>query len=218
MTFSILARDPATGALGGASATGNLCVGAWVLRARAGVGISASQGHYPSTIWGEHVLVALLDGLAPRDAVDRTVLPDPGRETRQMLVLNQAGVGAIFSGSANIPEISEVLHADLCAAGNMLSGPEVVPAMAVGFAAHQGSFLRKLLAALRAGAEAGGDARGLMSAAVLIVAEDRPPIDIRTDFAPDPILTVTELADRIEEPSYDAWARALPTQSDPYRT
>ena len=56
MTFSPLARDPESGALGGASATGDLCVGAWVLRGRAGIGVTASQGHYPSIIWGESVL------------------------------------------------------------------------------------------------------------------------------------------------------------------
>ena len=59
MTYSILARDPETGAFGGAAATGSLCVGGWVLRGRAGVGISASQGASPSTLWGEEALVRL---------------------------------------------------------------------------------------------------------------------------------------------------------------
>jgi uncharacterized Ntn-hydrolase superfamily protein len=56
MTFSILARNPKTGEIGGAAATGNLCVGGWVLRGDIKKGVTASQGFYPSTIWGENIL------------------------------------------------------------------------------------------------------------------------------------------------------------------
>ena len=83
MTFSLLARDPETGALGGAAATGNLSVGAWVLRASAGVGISASQGHFPSTLWGEDVLTELANRVAPEQAMQTIVSADRGRASRQ---------------------------------------------------------------------------------------------------------------------------------------
>ena len=59
MTFSLLARDPATGAIGGAAATGSLCVGGWVLRGSLAGGMSASQGKAPSTFWGEDVLAMM---------------------------------------------------------------------------------------------------------------------------------------------------------------
>ena len=88
MTFSLLARDPESGALGGAAATGNLCVGAWVLRAKAGIGISASQGHYPSTLWGEAVLDVMADGTPADRAVQGTVAPDLEKQTRQLLALH----------------------------------------------------------------------------------------------------------------------------------
>ena len=66
MTFSILARDPVSGAIGGAAATGSLCVGGWVLRGHVSAGMSASQGAAPSTIWGEEVLAAMHDGACRR--------------------------------------------------------------------------------------------------------------------------------------------------------
>ena len=56
MTFSIIARNPKTGEIGGATATGNLCVGGWVLRGNVDKGVTATQGFYPSTIWGENIL------------------------------------------------------------------------------------------------------------------------------------------------------------------
>lgn len=216
MTFSILARDPETGALGGAAATGNLCVGAWVLRGSAGLGVSASQGYYPSTLWGEDVLDALASGLDPVGAVERIVKPDAGRDFRQLLVLDQAGQGGVFSGTGNVPEVAEFITSDLCVGGNMLARNAVVEAAAEAFLKGSGRFLRRLLSGLKAGAEIGGDARGLMSAAILIVAEDLPPIDLRVDYDQDPLNALERLIDRIEDPGYVSWTRKLPTKRRPF--
>lgn len=210
MTFSLLARDPDTGALGGAAATGNLCVGAWVLRGKAGVGISASQGRFPSTPWGENVLVELANGKTAEQAIQNTVLPDAGRNSRQLLALGNGGFGAGFSGLQNMAHFSTLIRPGLCAGGNMLSRTSVVEATADGFASYRGSFLRRLMAGLTAGAKEGGDARGLMSAALLIIAEDHPPIDIRIDYAIDPLAALSDLATRVEEREYARWMKALP--------
>ncbi|MEM9229708.1 MAG: DUF1028 domain-containing protein [Pseudomonadota bacterium] len=216
MTFSLLARDPISGALGGAAATGNLCVGAWVLRGKAGVGISASQGRFPSTLWGGTVLGEIERGVAPDQAIQTIVMPDGGRASRQLLVLDQNGHGAAFSGQENVPMVSEVVQPGICAGGNMLSQSDVVGAMADGFLSSKDSFLRRLLAGLSSGANAGGDARGLMSAAILIIAQDHPPIDIRVDVAEDPLKALSNLATCIEAEEYVHWMRALPTSFTPY--
>lgn len=216
MTYSILLRDPETGALGGAAATGNLCVGAWVLRGRAGVGLSASQGHYPSTLWGETALDHMQRGAGATGAVSQTVQPDPGQGHRQLLALDAKGGSGIFTGAQNLPQVAECRQADLCAAGNMLSDAAVVSACADAVRAHQGSLLRRLLAGLNAGAAAGGDARGLMSAAILILSKDHPPIDLRIDCAPDPLGALTALSDRVEAAPYTDWVGDLPTATAPY--
>ena len=73
MTFSILAYDPLTESYGGASATGNICVGGWVLRGDPLSGVSASQGSEPSTLWGEHILRLTGDGLDAKTAIKNTI-------------------------------------------------------------------------------------------------------------------------------------------------
>lgn len=216
MTFSILARDPDTGALGGAAATGNLCVGGWVLRGKPGIGVSASQGHFPSTLWGEDVLDALASGLDPVRAVERTVTPDTGRDSRQLLVLDHVGNSSVFSGADNVPRIAECVTPGICAGGNMLAGTAVIEACVDAVLAGSDSFPRRLLSGLRAGAEVGGDARGLLSAAILIVAEDFPPIDLRVDFDKDPLSALERLVKRTEDPDYASWTRKLPTQRRPF--
>ncbi|MEM9342970.1 MAG: DUF1028 domain-containing protein [Pseudomonadota bacterium] len=216
MTFSLLARDPDSGALGGAAATGNLCVGAWVLRGKAGVGISASQGHHPSTLWGEAVLEEIAKGAAPKAAVQNVIDPDNGRASRQLLALDQQGEGAVFSGDHNVPSVSDFVSQGICAGGNVLSCPMVADAMVGGYRASRGTFVRRLLAGLVSGASDGGDARGLMSAAILIVAKDHPPIDLRVDYAQDPLADLSDLVNRIEAADYARWMRSLPTVLAPF--
>ena len=216
MTFTLLARDPQSGALGGASATGNLCVGAWVLRATAGVGISASQGHFPSTLWGTQVLDEMQRGLDTKSAIERTIRADGGRGSRQLLALDALGQGAAYTGAKNVPDHSEVILPDICAAGNMLSNADVVEASVEGYVSCDGPLLHKLKRGLEAAAQAGGDARGLMSAAVLIVSEDHPPVDLRVDYSKDAIGALSDLIVRIEEPDYANWVRELPTRTKPF--
>lgn len=210
MTFSLLVRDPETGVLGGAAATGNLCVGGWVLRGRAGVGMSASQGHFPSVLWGEQVLADLTQHASVATVVERLVSADDGRDQRQLSALNAQGDGAIFSGGQNIPHIGECVAPNLCAAGNMLANSQVIDATVEGYLEAQGSLQRKLLAGLKAGAAAGGDERGLMSASVLFLSHDCPPIDLRVDYAADPLTDLAHLIDRAENADYVTWMRQLP--------
>lgn len=218
MTFSILARDPNSCALGGAAATGSLCVGGWVLRGKAGIGLSASQGKSPSTLWGDAVLDHLADGVPVGDAAEAVIRPDPGRDQRQLTVIDASGAAAAFSGAQNTPEIADRTFAGGVAAGNMLAGGGVIDAMIDHYLGSTLPFAERLLAALTAGQAAGSDIRGIQSAALLVVAPDRAPLTLRIDYAADPLTALGGLLSRATRGDYADWARQVPTLTDPYRT
>lgn len=215
MTFSILVRDPETGVLGGAAATGNLCVGGWVLRGDARAGLSASQGRTPSTLWGEDVLDAMRHGQNAAQAVAGIVAADRGRATRQLLALDRNGGAAAFSGDQNVAEVSEIKSPNLVVGGNMLSNCAVTKACHNGFLGSSGSMAARLLVALEQAALAGGDQRGVQSAAILIVSDRAPPVDLRVDFSETPLTDLGRLVARAEDATYLAWRKTLPTLQDP---
>src|SRR6056297_2064618 len=125
MTFSILARDPDTGAIGGAAATGSLCVGGWVLRGDLDAGMSASQGAAPSTFWGEDVLRAMRGGAGAATAVEAVTAADAGRDWRQLAALDLSGATAAFTGSRNDCARGSHTFDGGIAAGNVLSDMSV---------------------------------------------------------------------------------------------
>lgn len=218
MTFSILARDEESGAIGGAAATGSLCVGGWVLRGHPSAGMSASQGMAPSTFWGEDVLEMMANGQSAEKAVRAVTQPDAGRAQRQLLALPLAGPGAAFTGDANTPQTAERLFGGGVAAGNMLASPLVVEALADGFLSATGSFPQRLLAGLNAAHAAGSDSRGLMSAALLVVAPSHAPLTLRVDYAENPLAALADLLARATSGDYAAWAAQVPCLDDPERT
>ncbi|MCB1331263.1 MAG: DUF1028 domain-containing protein [Maritimibacter sp.] len=218
MTFSLLARDPASGAIGGAAATGSLCVGGWVLRGTLAGGMSASQGKAPSTFWGEDVLGAMEAGQSAQKAVDSVVSADPGAAQRQLSALPLAGPGAVYSGGDNTPEIGEHLFESGVAAGNMLADPEVAEALAQGFTQAGGAFPERLLAGLRAAEAAGSDSRGLQSAALLVLSPAHAPLTLRVDWSETPLDALAALLARATSGDYAAWAAQVPCLDDPTRT
>lgn len=219
MTFSILARDPDTGALGGAAATGSLCVGGWVLRGALDAGLSASQGAAPSTFWGEDVLAEMRAGQGAEQAVATVTGADSGRDWRQLSALDLSGRGAAFTGASNTPEMGHRPIPGGVVAGNMLTRLSVLDALAEGYAVGQGGFADRLIAALRAAEAAGSDSRGLLSAALLVLHPDHPPLTLRIDHhATDPIGALTDLHARATTGDYAAWTRQVPTRTDPERT
>ena len=218
MTFSILARDPATGSIGGAAATGSLCVGGWVLRGSLAGGMSASQGKAPSTFWGEDVLAMMAEGQSVEKAMKSVVMPDPGAAQRQLTALPLDGPGGIFTGGDNTPEIGECLFEGGVAAGNMLAAPAVVDALVAGFVEAHGSFPERLLAALRAADGAGSDSRGLQSAALLVLSPAHAPLTLRVDWSGAPLVALEDLLARATSGDYAAWAAQVPCLDDPVRT
>ena len=218
MTFSLLARDPQTGALGAAAATGNLCVGAWVLRGDARFGISASQGYTPSTLWGEDALQHLRNGASAQEALSAVVAPDAGREMRQLAVLDRSGRTAAHDGADNRAYTGHLAGDGWIAAGNWLASGDVIGRAAEALARPDVNLADRLIAALRAGIAAGSDQRGTLSAALLILAEDRPPLDLRVDYDLAPVDRLADLLERTRASDYSAWLDTLPTRQDPFRT
>ncbi len=218
MTFSILARDPKTNTIGGAAATGSLCVGGWVLRGDARVGMSASQGASPSTLWGEAVLEAMKSGESASQAVNAVTAPDSGRSYRQLSALGRSGPGAAFTGADNTPAMGSQIFEGGVVAGNMLASQPVLQAMIEGFTAATGPFAERLLAALNAANAAGSDARGLLSAALLVLSPDRPPLTLRIDYSQSPLDDLAALYRHATTGEYAKWCDQVPTLDAPERS
>ena len=217
MTISILAFDEKTGTYGGAATTGSLCVGGWVLRGNAESGLSASQGSLPSTLWGDDVLALMRDGESAEAAVERVVSADAGRGERQLSALDPAGGTGAFTGEKSIATAGARMARQVVVAGNLLASEAVLDACLDGFRAADGALDARLLAALRASDAAGGDSRGLLSAAMLVVGRNRPPLSLRVDYSETPIDALAELHGRATNGDYARWTRHVPTLEDPQR-
>ncbi len=217
MTFSILAQDLNSGALGGAAATGSLCVGGWVLRGDSRAGLSASQGAAPSTMWGEDVLDRMRTGEDAQTAVSAVVGADSGRAWRQLAALDCHGGTTCHTGTQNTDWRGSLVAPGLVVAGNLLAGPQVLAALRDSFLHAQGGLAERLLAALAAAEAAGGDTRGLQSAALLIVSDDAPPLTLRVDWSEAPVRALHDLHRRSQTGDYAAWLPRVPTRNDPQR-
>lgn len=167
-TFSIVGFDPATGDLGIAVQSKFFGVGAVVPWARAGVGAVATQS-YANTSYGPDGLAALAGGESAAAVVAQLTEADDGRDLRQLGIVDAAGRAATFTGDACLAWAGGRTGEHYAAQGNILTGPEVVDAMATAFETTQGDLATRLTVALAAGQAAGGDARGRQSAALLVV-------------------------------------------------
>jgi uncharacterized Ntn-hydrolase superfamily protein len=192
-TFSIVAFDPKTKDLGVAVESKFVAVGAVVPFAAARVGAVATQS-YANTSYGPRALAMLKRGTLPKDVVKRLLASDKEAAQRQVGVVDARGRAASYTGKECFPWAGHVVGKNFAAQGNILTGEEVVKAMARSFEVTEGDLPVRLLAALSAGQRAGGDKRGQQSAALLVVREgggyarfnDRW-IDIRVDDHPSPI-------------------------------
>ncbi len=221
MTLSILARDPETGAIGAAAATGNLAVGAWVLRAAAGAGAVATQGLSVSPIWGDKALQMLQAGQGAENIVADLTASDEGKAYRQLTVLDRTGAVEAWTGVENPLARGHLTGEGYVIAGNWLTAVSVLRDMELAYkdswASGGTALAERLLAALEAGVKAGSDARGTQSAALVVVSTTRPPLDLRVDFDESPLLKLRALYERSALVAYQDWIDRLPTLEDPYR-
>ena len=198
-TFSIVGYDQTNGDLGVAVASKFLAVGAVVPWARAGAGAVATQS-FANMRFGPDGLDLLAGGLNAEATLARLLADDEGREQRQVGVVDARGGAATFTGSGCHPWAGGMTGAGFAAQGNILSGPEVVAAMATTFEQTEGELAERLLAALAAGDAAGGDSRGRQGAALYVARAggsyggvlDRY-IDLRVDDHPDPVAELGRL-------------------------
>jgi uncharacterized Ntn-hydrolase superfamily protein len=203
MTFSIVARSADGTHWGVAVASKFLAAGAVVPAARAGVGALASQS-FLNLRYLPDGLALLEGGASAAEVVERLTGPDELRNSRQLGVVDAAGGSASWTGSDCIPWAGAASGPDHTAQGNCLTGPEVVQRMSEAFVASGSGtpLARRLLAALAAGDEAGGDKRGRQSAGLLVVTEgggygggSDVLVDLRSDDSPAPVGELARLLD-----------------------
>ena len=168
MTYSIAAFDPDTGDLGVAVQSKFPNAGVSIPFARAGVGAIATQA-YCNTSFGPRGLDLLANGASPQQVVDILIANDPDRAFRQLGVVDNQGRSANYTGERCFDWCGSLQGEHFTAQGNVLTGPEVVQALADGFQSATGSLAERLLASLAAGQKAGGDRRGQQSAGLLVV-------------------------------------------------
>jgi uncharacterized Ntn-hydrolase superfamily protein len=200
-TFSIAAFDPETDSLGVAVQSKFLAVGSVVPWARAGVGAVATQA-MANYNYGPRGLDLMAEGRTAEETVEALTSSDEGRDHRQLGVVDAQGRAATYTGAECFDWAGGVMGEHYAAQGNILVGRETVDAMARAYEGTGGDLAARLLAALDAGQEAGGDSRGEQSAALLVVREgggyggdnDRV-IDLRVDDHPHPIRELIRIRD-----------------------
>ncbi len=194
MTFSIVARSDDGESWGVAVASKFLAVGSAVPAAVARVGAIATQAE-ANVAWKFLALAHLDDGATAEVAMARLVEEDDKRDHRQAGIVDSEGNAATHTGSECFDWAGGVTGPGYAIQGNILTGPEVVEAMELSWQGSAGQPIeRRLLDALRAGDEAGGDRRGRQSAALLVVREDAGygagddvAVDLRVDDHPAPV-------------------------------
>jgi len=207
MTFSIVGRSADGTEMGVAVASKFLAAGAYVPAAAVGAGALATQAHCNLEL-RTRGLEMLAGGLTAAGVLDEFFAGDPLRAERQAGVVDREGTTATFTGEGCQPWAGGTARSDpagaFAAQGNMLAGPEVVDAMVEAWLAGHDALpvARRLVAALRAGQEAGGDPRGKQAAAVLVVAPGAGYgglsdvlVDLRSDDSPEPIGDLERMLD-----------------------
>src|SRR5580692_7963156 len=215
MTWSIIARDSATGQIGIAVATRFFAVGARVPHIAAGIGGVATQA-LVNPYYGIDGVKLLHEGKSPREIVEILIAGDNGRESRQLHIMDAQGRIAAHTGSDCVDWCGHLKGENFSIAGNMLAGASVLEDTAKAYLANQSlPFARRLIAAMRAGEKAGGDKRGKQSAALLIhETKEWSALDLRVDDHADPLAEL----ERLERVSRERWvhfSKFLPTRKNP---
>ncbi len=199
MTFSIVLYDPNLEAWGIGVASKYLAVGSVVPWAKPGVGAIATQA-FANTRYGPEGL-SLLERYDAKEVVRRLTEADPKREVRQLGVVDSRGGSYAFTGRQCHEYAGHIVGTYFTVQGNILTGEDVLEAMAR-VAESRGPIHRRLLEALKAGEAKGGDRRGKQSAAILVVKnsdEETGPmavgryVDLRVDDDPEPLRKLEEL-------------------------
>ena len=215
MTWSIIAKDNATGQIGIAVATKFFAVGARVPHIAPAIGGIATQA-LVNPYYGIDGLRLLREGRAPQDIIETLTAADAGHASRQLHLMAAKGRTAAYTGKDCVDWCGHLEGEGFSIAGNMLAGSRVLDETAKTYVADTGMpFARRLIAAMRAGEAAGGDKRGKQSAALLIYGEEEwSDLDLRVDDHIDPLVEL----ERLEAVSRERWVhfrKYLPSRKSP---
>jgi uncharacterized Ntn-hydrolase superfamily protein len=198
-TYSIVARDPATGDMGVAVQSHWFSVGSIVSWAEAGVGAIATQSLVNPAL-GQQGLALLKEGKTAQEALDELIAHDEGRDVRQLAIVDSKGRTAAWTGKRCIPEAGHINGENFSCQANLMLNNTVWDAMATAFNSTKGPLAERMMAALEAAQSEGGDIRGKQSAAILVVRgaatgnlwEDRV-MDLRVEDHPEPLKELSRL-------------------------
>jgi uncharacterized Ntn-hydrolase superfamily protein len=185
-TFSILAISPDSNLMGVAVASGSTYVGDRVPHAKPGIGVIATQA-YTNVIYGIKGLELLMKGLTPQKALNTLLGEDAERDLRQVAIMDFKRGKAVFTG-INVPEYhAEITGEDYIVIGNLLSRKELISNMAKQFESSNGDLAWKMVKALKAGSESGGDKRGEKSAALVMIGTEKVEVEIKVSAHKNPV-------------------------------
>jgi uncharacterized Ntn-hydrolase superfamily protein len=198
-TYSIVARDPETGEMGVAVQSHWFSVGSIVSWGEAGVGVVATQS-FVNPAFGPDGLELLKSGMSASEVVDKLIEEDEGRDVRQLAIIDVNGNVKSYTGKNCIPGAGNIVGENYSVQANLMLNDLVPAAMAEAFEESIGTLAERMMAALFAAQEVGGDIRGKQSAAILLVKgestgnvwEDRL-IDLRVEDSPDPLIELNRL-------------------------
>ena len=198
-TFSIVARDAATGELGVAVQSHWFSVGQLVPWVEAGVGAVATQSFVDPT-YGKLGLELMRTGKSAPDALKSLLAVDDGRDVRQIAMIDAQGRVAAHTGNKDIPAAGHIVGKDYSVQANLMLNDQVWPAMARAFESAKGDLAERMMAALDAAQSAGGDIRGRQSAALIVVTgkpTGKPWVDrvfdLRVDDSAEPLKELRRL-------------------------
>jgi uncharacterized Ntn-hydrolase superfamily protein len=195
-TYSIVARDPQTGQLGGAVQTHQMGVGRVVLWVAPGTGAVATQA-FTNVRFGPLALETLRQEVPAARVVEALIATDPQAAQRQVGVVDNEGRAAAWTGEKCIAEAGHLLGEGYSVQANMMLTDRVLPAMASAFENHPGDLAARMLAALQAAQREGGDIRGMQSAALRVVEPGKPTwqslYDLRVDENAAPLAELGRL-------------------------
>ncbi len=198
-TFSIVARDAQTGEMAVGVQSHWFSVGTSVPWAEAGVGAVATQS-FTDKSYGPKALAMLKKGYTPQQALDSLLTADPGREVRQVAIIDTKGRVATHTGKKCIQVAKQIQGINFSVQSNMMLGDQVCEYMARSFETTKGKPLaERVLLALEAAQQAGGDIRGMQAAAILVVpgspteSWNNATVNLRVDDAPNPLRELRRL-------------------------
>jgi uncharacterized Ntn-hydrolase superfamily protein len=185
-TFSILAISPDSKLMGVAAASGSFCVGDRVPHFKPGVGVISTQA-YTDTIYGTKGLELLTRGFSPQKALNMLLKEDEERNLRQVAMMSFKREKAFFTG-VETPECRAGMMGENCIViGNLLSCEEVVAVIFRQFETSREDLALRMVKALKAGSECGGDKRGEKSAALAIVGTEKVEVEMRINARKNPV-------------------------------